>query len=1271
MIRKFAVCIVCAASLFLRAQDQIRTGTGVSVTNAPAQLAKMPATGFGNAKSSSTQPALDQPAQSQISATLGKDDSNYHFAPQPHGFTAENSKHALSAEFTPSAADLRSGNNHWSIALRGYGYGSELVAINEIMPHANANRLEYLRGGLTEWYVNGPLGLEQGFTLASPPAKSNGEPLTLAFIFSGDLAASVDSGARGLSLKKNGSTVLRYAGLVASDASGRDLPTWLEVAQNKLQLHVDDRGAQYPVTIDPMVQSAKLTSDLALCTLGGVCSAGNAGDNFGYSVSASSDGNTLAVAAPFATGTNTGSGAVYVFVKPKNGWGNCIVVGCDNYVAKITPGIPGQVVQSGFGLSVSLSGDASTLAVLLDTPPPSTNSGAGLIYVYSKPSAGWASTGTYNAILSLYGPTEEPCGPDDPNQNDCVTEFFSSVSVNGNGSIIVLGYAGAVVNSQSNGAAYVFVEPVGGWVSSYTPVKLTASDGAHLDLFGQYVSISSDGFTIAAAAPQNNGYAGAVYVFIQGSNGWVNSTQNAKLTYASGDPYEFLGNSVGVTSNGNAVIAGGNGRGFVFLPEILHLCFNGICSVDTFWRNTSESAQLSGSDGPIGHFTISGDGSTIAAGGLESSPGEAYLFVQPANGWTSSTETQKISASDGVPGDGFGNAVSLSNNGTVLGVGAPNATIGSNANQGVAYVLTGYAGTPAASVSPTSLAFGNVLINTTSASQTVTFTNTGNAPLSISGVAVTAPFTSTQNCLTASPLAAAASCSESVAFAPATLGPAAGTLTFTDNSGGSTTQQVQLSGTGITAVTSTSIASSLNPSTYGQAVTFTAVVTNASGTPTGSVTFMDGANSLGVAGLTGGAASITVSNLVAGSHSIVAMFSGGTNLNPSTSPALAQTVKLATSATVLVSSLNPSYTNQSVTLTASVTSQFGGAVTGNITFKQGATILTAVPLTGAQGSYTTTFTTAGTLSITAVYSGDSNDLGSTSAALKQTVKALPAVTTTALTTSGTPSLINQPVTFTAVVSSTDGPIPDGETVTFFDGATQIGTGLTAGGVASFSTSTLTAKTHTIKATYAGDATFKTSSGTVTQVVTLYPSTTTVTSALNPATFGQAVQFTATVSSGAPGGPTGTVKFLNGTTSLGTATLSGGVAILSTAKLPAGTLSITADYIGDAQSATSSATISQTVNVATTTITVVSAKNPATAGQTVKFTATVLSPTTTPTGAVTFTDGTTTLGAVNLAGGKASYSTTTLSSGVHDITAVYSGTANISGSTSTELVQTVN
>jgi hypothetical protein len=1262
MIRKLALCILCATPLFLRAQDQRQVQTGFATRQPMQQVAPLPTKADAAAKQR-LQPALDLAAQSQISATLGQEQPAYHFVAQLHGFKAQNSQHSLSAEFTPSGVDLRSGGNHWGMALRAYGYGNRLLGATVIAPRARANRLEYFRGPLTEWYVNGPLGLEQGFTLASAPDKANSEPLTLAVTVSGNLTASIDSGARGLTLNNNGSTVMRYGALTATDAGGRDLPAWLELAQNQLRIRVDDRKAQYPITVDPMVQSAKLNSNLSLCTIGGVCSTGNAGDNFGYSVSASSDGNTLAVAAPFATGTNTGSGAVYVFVKPKNGWGNCIVVGCDNYVAKLIPGVAGQITQSGFGLSVAISGDGNTIVALLDTPPPTTDSSPGLAYVFVKPSSGWANSGQ-TAVLSLNELTEAP---------PCCSPYYpSSVSINGDGSIVLLGYAGAMVNGAPEGAVYVYVMPAGGWTYTSTQTaKLTASDGAAQNLLGAAVSISSDGSTIAATANQANGFAGAVYVFTEGG-GWGNTTQSAELTYAPGDPYLFLGNSVSVTSNGNAVVAGGNGKGFVFLEPVILFCFNGRCTSFPAWRNTNETAQLSGSDGPIGHLNFSGDGSTIAAGGLESSPGEAYIFVKPApNGWTNSTETQKISASDGVAGDGFGNALSLSNNATVLAVGAPNATIGSNATQGAAYLLTGYSGTSAATVSPVTLAFGNQLINTTSASQTVTVTNTGNAPLSISSVAVSAPFTSTQNCVTASPIAAATSCSESVAFAPSALGSASGTLTFTDNSGNAATQQVQLSGTGITAVTSTVISSSLNASTYGQPVTFTAVVTNASGTPTGSVTFTDGANLLGASALVGGAASITVSNLVAGSHSIVASYSGGTNFNPSTSPALGQTVNLATSTTALLSSINPSYTNQSVTFTASATSQFGGAVSGNMTFKQGSTVLTALPVVSGQASYTTTYTTAGTFSITAVYSGDASNLGSTSAAVKQAVKALPAATTVVVSSSGSPSFINQSVSFTATVSSTDGSIPNGETVTFFDGATQIGTGLTAGGVASFTTSSLSAKTHTIKATYAGDATFKTSSGTVTQVVALYPTSTTVTSVPNSATFGQTVQLSATVSSSAPGGSIGTVKFLNGTTNLGTATLSGGVATLSTAKLPAGTLTITADYSGDAQSATSSGATSQTVNPATTTTTLVSLKNPSTAGQTVKFTATVLSPTTTPTGSVTFMDGATTLGTVNMAGGKASYSTTALSSGVHDITAVYGGTVNIGGSASTVLVQTVN
>jgi hypothetical protein len=171
-------------------------------------------------------------------------------------------------------------------------------------------------------------------------------------------------------------------------------------------------------------------------------------------------------------------------------------------------------------------------------------------------------------------------------------------------------------------------------------------------------------------------------------------------------------------------------------------------------------------------------------------------------------------------------------------------------------------------------------------------------------------------------------------------------------------------------------------------------------------------------------------------------------------------------------------------------------------------------------------------------------------------------TTTVLTTSGSPSHVGQSVTFTAGVTWTGGPVPDGELVTFYDGTTVIGTKTTASGVATFATSSLTARTHTIKASYAGDFNFKPSSGTVTQVVNKYPTTTTLTSSPNPSHSGQAVTFTAQVASTGPA-PTGKVKFLDGTLAIGSATLSGGVAKLTRSTLAVGTHPITPQCLGGA------------------------------------------------------------------------------------------------------------
>ena len=118
---------------------------------------------------------------------------------------------------------------------------------------------------------------------------------------------------------------------------------------------------------------------------------------------------------------------------------------------------------------------------------------------------------------------------------------------------------------------------------------------------------------------------------------------------------------------------------------------------------------------------------------------------------------------------------------------------------------------------------------------------------------------------------------------------------------------------------------------------------------------------------------------------------------------------------------------------------------GRTPASQGTTTLATVALISGKAAYTTSSLTAGMHSITAVYAGDSNNLASTSAVLKQVVDSLPAATTTRVATSGSPSQIHQPVTVTATIASTYGPIPNGETVTFYVGTSAIGTGFTAGG----------------------------------------------------------------------------------------------------------------------------------------------------------------------------------------------------------------------------------
>jgi hypothetical protein len=457
-----------------------------------------------------------------------------------------------------------------------------------------------------------------------------------------------------------------------------------------------------------------------------------------------------------------------------------------------------------------------------------------------------------------------------------------------------------------------------------------------------------------------------------------------------------------------------------------------------------------------------------------------------------------------------------------------------------------------------------------------------------------------------------------------------------------------------TILTGSSVTSSENPSTYGQSITFTAMVTP--GAATGTITFMEGTTTLGSGTLSGGTATYGTSSLAVGSHSITAVYGGDIVYAGSTSSVLTQIVNpIQTPTTTAVkSSANPSTYNKSVTFTVTVIPKVS---TGTVTFIDGATTLGTGIITSGIAKYSTSMLNAGTHAVTAVYSGDTTNAGSSSTVLSQVVSQAP--TSIKIKSSANPLTWGKPVTFTATVT----PKAATGSITFFDGTSTLGTGTLSGGVATYTTTSLNVGSHSITAVYSGDANcFGNTSPVLGQDVKLVTTTIKVRSSANPSKFSNSVTFTATVT---PATSTGTVTFMDGTTTLGVGTLSGGAATYSTPSLAVGSHSITAVYGGDTNNAVSSSVaLTHVVNMMPTTIKLISSVNPSTSGQSVILTATVTP--TAATGIVTFMDGTTTIGTGTLSGGAATYSTSSFSSGTHSITAVYNLDGNYAGSTSKAL-----
>ncbi len=366
---------------------------------------------------------------------------------------------------------------------------------------------------------------------------------------------------------------------------------------------------------------------------------------------------------------------------------------------------------------------------------------------------------------------------------------------------------------------------------------------------------------------------------------------------------------------------------------------------------------------------------------------------------------------------------------------------------------------------------------------TVADTQGSGTPANPTGtIALTGSGLSASSCVLAPTTTGASACSVTVtptSVGTATIGAIFSATSVHLTSGASTGLTVNRAGTAAV------VTSNANPSVFGQSVTLTAAVSVSapgSGSPTGSVTFSDGATALGTVAISGTTAAFSTSSLGVGSHAITASYAGDANFASSVSAPFAQTVGRAATQTSVTSSPNPSVYGQPATLTAIMTAVApgNGTRTGTVTFFDGATALgTAALSAGGSASFATAALAGGAHTVTAVYGGDANFNGSTSAPLAQVVN--PAGTSTAIASSLNPSVLGQSVTFTATVTSGAG-VPTGG-VTFLDGAAAIGTAVLSGGTASFTTSALAGGLHSVTAVYGGTGSFATStSSPLTQTV---------------------------------------------------------------------------------------------------------------------------------------------------------------------------------------------
>lgn len=420
---------------------------------------------------------------------------------------AKNSKLGWQLQFSSAGVkvetDLKNNATPFQLSLKSFGDNRHLSELPAVEPKFNGNMASYAQGPVEAWYVNGPLGLEQGFTVAKPISGPN-MVLELAASWS---AMNAGSGVEFVHAQSRWS----YGELQAKDATGKILPSSMKIVNGKVRIEVATNNANFPVTIDPLLspRPVKLVSNKKY-------------DRFGNGVSLSGDGKTI-----FIGGY---SNEVFIFQKNPNGWA---------FKQKLPKPASLHCAGSLFGVSIALSQDASTALVGASGQhiwyfwgiPYSADYSCREVSVYVKKTGNW--------VLEKLLTAPEVATKD---------FFGSSVSLSSNGKTALIGaeFTKCTGTSKTCGAAYIYERGISTWNKRGRFQGTSNYYGKVRGFYGSATTLSANGLWGLIGDRS----ADSTWILARINGNWK---QIQKLTLTANTGF---GSSVGLSTDGSRALVG-------------------------------------------------------------------------------------------------------------------------------------------------------------------------------------------------------------------------------------------------------------------------------------------------------------------------------------------------------------------------------------------------------------------------------------------------------------------------------------------------------------------------------------------------------------------------------------------------------------------------------------------------------------------------------------------------------------------------------------------